>query len=129
MSSTYSLPILYSCSGCSSVAQLANDIAIKLDRDGHAKMSCIAGVGGGVTPLVREAKQAKQIVILDGCPLSCCRHCLAKEDINPTLSINLHHFGVKKKQGEDYNPTDFSRVYEEVLLKIKLHFNQGNNKL
>lgn len=124
MSSPRSLPIVYSCSGCSSVAQLANDIAIKLDRDGHAKMSCIAGVGGGVTPLVKEAKQAKQIVVLDGCPLNCCRHCLAKENISPALSINLNHFGVRKKQGEDYDPADFLRVYEEVLLKIKLNFNQ-----
>lgn len=124
MASSNTLPIVYSCSGCSSVAQLANDIAIKLDRDGHAKMSCIAGVGGGVTSLVKEAKQAKQIVILDGCPLNCCRHCLAKENVNPTLAINLNHFGVKKKQGEDYDPVDFPRVYEEVLLKIKLHFKQ-----
>ena len=42
-----SLPLVYSCSGCSSAAQMANDLALRLDRAGVAEMSCIAGVGGG----------------------------------------------------------------------------------
>ena len=47
------LPIVYSCSGCSSAAQMANQIAIKLDRTDVAEMSCIAGVGGNVKKLVK----------------------------------------------------------------------------
>ena len=42
------LPLIYSCSGCSNIAQLANSVAIELDREVKAEMSCIAGVGGGV---------------------------------------------------------------------------------
>ena len=64
------LPIVYSCSGCSSVAQMANYIAICLDRGGHAEMSCIAGVGGDVPSLVRVAKSGRPVVALDGFPLA-----------------------------------------------------------
>ncbi len=39
------LPLVYACSGCSNVAQLANDLALRLDRARLAEMSCIAGVG------------------------------------------------------------------------------------
>ncbi|MBF3198252.1 zinc-binding protein, partial [Pseudomonas aeruginosa] len=42
------LPLVYACSGCSNVAQLANDLALRLDRARLAEMSCIAGVGGDV---------------------------------------------------------------------------------
>ena len=42
------LPLVYSCSGCSSAAQMANYVAVQLDRRGAAEMSCIAGVGGDV---------------------------------------------------------------------------------
>ena len=42
-------PLVYSCSGCSSAAQLANHVALQLDRRGVAEMSCIAGVGGDVS--------------------------------------------------------------------------------
>ena len=48
-------PLVYSCSGCSSAAQLANHVALQLDRRGVAEMSCIAGVGGDVPHLKRAA--------------------------------------------------------------------------
>ena len=51
-------PIVYSCSGCSSAAQLANHVALRLDRCGAAEMSCIAGVGGDVPHLMKLRAQA-----------------------------------------------------------------------
>src|SRR5690606_2179578 len=60
-------PLVYSCSGCSSAAQMANQLALWLDREGAAEMSCIAGVGGGVTGLVRTAQAGRPILALDGC--------------------------------------------------------------
>ena len=39
-------PLVYSCSGCSNAAQMANQMALWLDCEGEAEMSCIAGVGG-----------------------------------------------------------------------------------
>ena len=53
---SHRLPLVYSCSGCSSAAQMANHLALRLDRAGVAEMSCIAGVGGGVAGLVRTAR-------------------------------------------------------------------------
>ena len=46
------LPLVYACSGCSSVAHLANVLAMRLDRLCMAEMSCISGVGGGVGALL-----------------------------------------------------------------------------
>ena len=67
--------IIYSCSGCSDIAQLANYIAAECDRKGIAEISSIAGVGGGVKPLVNKRSQARKIVAIDGCPLQCAKHC------------------------------------------------------
>lgn len=61
-------PLVYSCSGCSNVAQGANRLAVRLDREGLAEMSCIAGVGAGVFPIVRIAKSGRPILAIDGCP-------------------------------------------------------------
>jgi len=65
------IPLVYSCSGCSNIAQLANRVAIELDREQMAEMSCVAGVGGGVPALVKKAKSGRKIISLDGCPLHC----------------------------------------------------------
>lgn len=62
-------PLIYACSGCSSAAQMANHLALRMDRGRRAEMSCIVGLGGDVKPLVRTAKSGRPIVMLDGCPM------------------------------------------------------------
>jgi uncharacterized metal-binding protein len=54
-------PLVYSCSGCSDAAQTANYYALKLTQEERAEMSCIAGVGGGVTALVKQAQSGRII--------------------------------------------------------------------
>lgn len=116
--STTELPLVYSCSGCSSAAQLANDVAIRLDRAGIAEMSCIAGVGGGVKSLANKAKRAarsgRQIVVLDGCHLQCARHCLDNQDVQPDVHVRFNELGIKKKYHADADDDDAERVYETV---------------
>lgn len=72
------------------MAQLANAIAVRLDRTGLAEMSCIAGVGGGVKPLVRKARSGRRIVAVDGCPLACCETALANCGVTADRVIRLH---------------------------------------
>ncbi|KQV42967.1 MULTISPECIES: putative zinc-binding protein [unclassified Duganella] len=104
------LPLVYSCSGCSSAAQLANAIALRLDREGAAEMSCIAGVGGGVAPLVRLAQSGRTIIAIDGCPLACARECLAKQGVAPRHHLLLNELGVRKKMHADFDPADVDRL-------------------
>lgn len=99
------LPLVYSCSGCSSAAQLANHLAVQLDRSGHAEMSCIAGVGGDVPHLLKPALSGRPIVALDGCPLVCVHSCLARHGITPSRHYQLQHYGVKKRKHADFDLT------------------------
>lgn len=105
---------MYSCSGCSSAAQLANAVALKLDRDGTAEMSCIAGVGGDVPSLVRTAKSGRRIVALDGCALACVKHSLARHGVRADLYVFLSDYGVKKRHHADFDPAEAERVFASV---------------
>ena len=118
-STTTDLPIVYSCSGCSSAAQMANHIAIKLDRLDLAEMSCIAGVGGNVKKLVKTAKAGRKIVVIDGCPLACSKACLSNHDIVPDLHYDLSKLGVKKVQREDFDPNQAAEILDEITLEIQ----------
>ncbi|MGM0901645.1 MAG: putative zinc-binding protein [Bacillota bacterium] len=109
------LPLVYSCSGCSSAAQTANSIAIKMDRENVAEMSCITGVGGDVKPLVRTAKSGREIIAIDGCPLACCKHILARHDIKAKHHFVLSNFDVPKKKGVDPDPVLTMKAYEQIL--------------
>lgn len=109
------LPLVYSCSGCSSAAQMANQLAIRLDRAGLAEMSCIAGVGGGVTGLVRTARSGRPILALDGCILACAKACLAQAGVVPDRHLVLGHYGVRKRKHADVDPQQAGQVYEEQV--------------
>ena len=112
-------PIVYSCSGCSSAAQMANYIALQLDRNEIAEMSCIAGVGGNVKKLVRTAKSGRKIIAIDGCPLACSKACLNNHGIVPDKHFELTRFGVSKKQHQDFDMDEAARVLQEIESKMK----------
>lgn len=93
-------PLVYACSGCSNVAQLANDMAVVMDREGYAQMSCIAGVGGDVKGLVKVARSGRPILAIDGCPIACVKQTLARHGVKPTWHMELSELGIKKRNGE-----------------------------
>lgn len=116
-------PIVYSCSGCSSAAQMANYIAIQLDRKNIAEMSCIAGVGGNVKKLLRTAKSGRKIIVIDGCALACSKACLANHGIVPHTHYELTRLGVSKKHHQDFDREEAGQVLHEIETKIKENYN------
>lgn len=114
----YEKPILYSCSGCSSAAQMANHLAVMLDRNGIGEMSCIAGVGGNVKKLVRTALSGRQIVAIDGCPLACCKACLGNHSVVSDIHFDLSQFGVRKNKHEDFDMEEANEILEIIQAQI-----------
>lgn len=94
--SSKKLPVVYSCSGCSDAGELADRIARKLARSGVAEMSCIAGVGGDVKPLVNKARSAGRILAIDGCPLNCTAHSLRRAGVMEFQHLELQTIGFRK---------------------------------
>lgn len=112
-------PLVYSCSGCSSVAQMANYIALCLDRGGQAEMSCIAGIGGDVPSLVQLAKSGRPVVALDGCPLHCVRNCLARHGVAPKLHLTLTKLGIKKRFRMEFDEDQAVSVFRGLVAVLE----------
>lgn len=113
------LPLVYACSGCSSAAQLANHVALRLDREGEAEMSCIAGVGGNVPHLVKIAQSGRPILALDGCVLECTRSSLAQRGVSPTRHVLLNEQGIKKRYASDFEPTQAEQVFDQARALVR----------
>jgi len=113
-----SLPLVYSCSGCSSAAQMANYVALCLDRARRAEMTCIAGVGGDVPSLVRIARSGRPVVAIDGCPLHCVRHCLARHDVTPAIHLTRTEMGVKKRFHAEFSEDEAAAAYRRVVAML-----------
>ncbi len=110
--------LVYSCSGSSNVAQLANDIAVRLDRLGIAEMSCIAGVGGDVPALVKKATSGRPVIVIDGCPLACSETVLAARGVTPAHLVRLHERGLKKRRHTDFDEEQREAIFREVLQEL-----------
>lgn len=123
---TENLTLVYSCSGCSNAAQLANHLAVRLDRTGVAEMSCIAGVGGQVKPLVNKLKEAvereRPILAIDGCRLACVASSLAHHGVKAQVHIQLAAHGVRKAYHQDY----CEEQAQSLLADLSLHVQQMN---
>lgn len=111
-----SKPLVYSCSGCSSAAQMANYLAIRLDRNGLAEMSCIVGVGGNVKALVQTAKSGRKLIAIDGCPLACVKACLSNHSLQPNWHIELKGMGVVRKHGADFDKAEAEGILEKLVV-------------
>ena len=125
---TTSLPLVYACSGCSSVAQLANDCALRLDREGQAEMSCISGVGGGVVSLVKLARSGRPILALDGCALACVSACLHNAGVNPDRHLILNREGARKRFHADASAAESEQVWQVVQHELSELLHHQNTK-
>jgi len=117
-------PIVYSCSGCSSAAQMANYLAVQLDRKRVAEMSCIAGVGGNVRKLVQTALSGRKIIVIDGCPLACAKACLNNHSLQPAVHVELTSFGVVKRQHEDFDKQQADEIMKIIEVMAEQNYRQ-----
>lgn len=99
---------------------MANQMALWMDREDIAEMSCIAGVGGGVPGLVRTALSRRPIIALDGCVMHCVAACLQRAGVKPALHFTLKDYGVGKLKHHDFDLAQAGHVYQnEVLPRVQ----------
>jgi len=113
--------VVYACSGCSDAGELADRIARRLAREGAAEMSCLAGIGGRVKPLVNKAASAQRILAIDGCPLNCTRHTLELAGFKNFDHLELHTLGFKKNSCPvtDERIETGAQAARQLLLSVK----------
>jgi uncharacterized metal-binding protein len=107
------LPLVYACSGCSNLTQFTNDLAVVMDREGYAQMSCILGVGNNMTELVTLLHSGRPIMAIDGCSAHCVKRTLALHNVEPTWHIDLTTLGLEKMEGT-------ARDYAQMSKALKI---------
>lgn len=89
--------IVYACSGCADVGELADQVSRKLRKDGLAtpKSSCLAGIGAGIKPFIDAAQAADQVITIDGCEVGCARKIIENIGLKPHAFF-LTQMGLEK---------------------------------
>jgi len=105
--------LLYSCSGAADVGEIADRVTRKIRHEGIGQMTCLAGIGAGLTGFIESAKGACENLTIDGCPVACAKKTLERIGVTP-ISYILTDMGLKKGSTP---VTD--RVINEIAGKIK----------
>ncbi len=107
--------IVYACGGCADVGEVADQVSRKLRRDGFAtpKASCLAGIGAGIKPFIDAAKNADQVITIDGCEVGCAKTIIDNIGLKPR-AVFLTAMGLEKgKTKPDSELTD--RLCREII--------------
>lgn len=111
-------PVVYSCSGCSNLARMAHDIALTLDGDNIAEMSCVSGVIGKVIPIVNIAESGRPIIAIDGCSLGCTKACLDACEIKTDHYFVMSDFGFDKRSKWEDSLSENNIALKQVYSKL-----------
>ena len=111
-------PIVYSCSGCSNLAQMAHNISLNLDGDGIAEMSCVSGVVGKVGPIMDLANSGRPIIAIDGCALSCTRSCLEASGLSADYYYQISDLGFEKRSKWNDSLTENTIAMKSIYDKL-----------
>lgn len=98
--SSSGLNLIFSCSGAADVGELSDRAARKLSRDGIGKMSCLSGIGGKVSGILKTTEAATSILAIDGCPLECAKRSLEAAGFNQFNYLKLSDLNFEKGNTE-----------------------------
>lgn len=87
--------LIFPCSGASDVGELSDRIARRMTKSGMGKMYCLAGIGGHVPDIISNTREAKRVIVIDGCSILCARKTVEHAGLKGTF-ISLEELGFKK---------------------------------
>jgi uncharacterized metal-binding protein len=88
--------LVFTCSGAADVGELADRAARKLSKETGVKMSCLAGVGGGISGFIASANGADLAMVIDGCPVGCARKTLETHGVTKFKHLKVTDHGFVK---------------------------------
>ncbi len=100
------------------MGQIANAAAYRLATGGTGKMACLAAVSAGMPGPVNGAKQARMVLVIDGCPVKCAAKTLDKAGIRPTHHVLVTDLGLKKVDDLIHSPEDVDRAVHLCLAAL-----------
>jgi uncharacterized metal-binding protein len=102
--------IIFPCAGQANTGQLTNLAAIQLTEEGYGNIACVALLAIGAEGLIANAKEADEVIILDGCPMMCAKKIAAEQGIILGQHIIVTELGIVKSGSRDYTDEDIETV-------------------
>jgi uncharacterized metal-binding protein len=102
--------IIFPCAGQANTGQLSNLAAVELTEEGYGSIACVAKLAIGDEGLVTSARNAEEVVVIDGCPLHCARKIAEARGVVPAQHVVVTDLGIAKGPSKAHTPADVETV-------------------
>lgn len=113
--------VIVCCSGASNTGTTADKIARKLciERPDSNELLCLSALSIGKMLSFEKLKQAKMIVVIEGCPSRCASELLRQKGFSPTLVVEMvGDYGIKKNMTLMHVEEDVERICHDLQGKM-----------
>jgi uncharacterized metal-binding protein len=107
--------LILACAGAANTGQLTYQLALELTQEGWGNLFCLAGIGAHLSGFVVSARDAEEMLVLDGCPLACARKNLEQADLPVRNHFIITELGVEKQPGKSPTAEQTAKVKEAIL--------------
>lgn len=107
--------LLMACAGAANTGQLTYQLALELTREGQGNLFCLAGIGAHLSGFVVSARDAEDMLVLDGCPLACAAKNLEQAEVPVRNHYIMTELGVKKQHGQPPDTEQMAQAKEAIL--------------
>ncbi len=102
--------IIFPCAGQANVGQLTNLAAVQLTDEGYGSIACVALLAIGTETLITNAKNAAEVVILDGCPMLCAKKIADAQGVPAGQHLVMTELGITKGPSKSYTDDDVEKI-------------------
>ncbi len=102
--------IIFPCAGQANTGQISNLAAIQLTEEGYGRIACVALLATGAETLIVNAKNAVEVVILDGCPMACAKKIADARGVMSGQHLIVTELGITKGPSKSYSEGDIETI-------------------
>jgi uncharacterized metal-binding protein len=110
------LIIVATCDGAATVGQVGNEVARRLTKTlpNLVRMCCLSAVAAGSKTHLDIFKNAKGIIAINGCQLTCASNVLRQRGINIAYEMVVAKEGVDKLPSLDFTDEEVERIADKI---------------
>jgi len=102
--------IILPCAGQANTGQLTNLAAIQLTEEGYGTIACASLLAIGAEGLIKNAKAADEVVVLDGCPMLCAQKIAEAQGVMVGQHLVMTELGITKGPSKNYTQDDIEKI-------------------
>ena len=88
--------LIFACDGASDVGAIADMAARDMAKQGMGKLFCLVAMGAHIESYIAKAREASELVVVDGCGMDCGRKCLEHLGFSSFKHIRVTDAGMEK---------------------------------